>query len=343
MRFKKANPLPEKLLSSFLSSEGMRHSSPVSVETLVSVERHVSSVYQILVQFKDHDERYWIKVSTENSECAVLEYEFLKDANEHFENKSHFSVIKPVAFIENFNAIITLHAAGRPLSEQVKKEMNLLSIFWCDVEKVKKRFYKSGEMLAHLHSNVLPSGENYSVDQLVQYIEVRLQLLLEQSKLDVALYNRIQEYFLKVKSAMSDVDLIRVKSHGDYAPYNILVDGEDLVMFDPAVGQYFASLDNYCSQYEDVVHFYKWCQEMFAPYVSKTLRDELCELFINGYNENSESPVSVDSYAFEAFMLKYKILGVFDTWPSVVSRFMNKNARMNSFEDWFEKIGGARR
>jgi len=71
---------------------------------------------------------------------------------------------------------------------------------------------------------------------------------------------------------------------------------------------------------------------MFRPFVSRRVRNELASLFLQGYNENSEHPVRTTSAAFEVFMLKYKILSMFDTWPSIISMLTNKNARIKAFE-----------
>lgn len=343
MRFKKARPLPNKLITALLSCDEFCQFEPVSIKTIRSVERYVSAIYQVQIQFKQHKALYWVKVHPEQNGCAELEYYFLRDVRERLLNAPGLSVLRPVAYLNEFNAIVTEHSSGVPLSAQVKSTMNIFLSYWRSDKNIKKNFYLCGKLLANLHEQQLSTGECYSSEQLFEYIDVRLKKLLTLSKLDIEFYDRLQMYFNDKKVELSRVNLIRVKTHGDYAPYNVLVSEDELVVFDPAVGRYFGSLDNFCSQYEDIIHFYKWSQDMFSPYVTRRVRDELASLFLQGYNKNSENPVSATSAVFEVFMVKYKILGVFDRWPSIISRLTNKNARVKEFEKWFDQITGTSR
>lgn len=342
MRFKKASPLPKALIAELLNCSNISKHDPVSVIPVRSVERHVSAIHQVEITFKQREASlYWVKVHPENNGCAELEHNFLSDAHDHFLAEPNLSVLKPVAYLKNYNAMVTEHSPGEPLAAQVKNRLNIFSSFLHSDIKIKNNFYMCGKLLAKLHQQRLSNGELYSSEELFKYIDIRLKKLMEQSKLDEEFYNRLQKYFLDIKDELSEVNLIRVKTHGDYAPYNVLVcegaSEDELVMFDPAVGQYFGSLENYCSQYEDVIHFYKWTQEMFSPFVSQRTRDYLCSKFLQGYNENSKNPVDERSIAFEVFMMKYKVLSVFDTWPSLISKLTDKNSRIKAFESWFDE------
>ena len=122
-----------------------------------------------------------------------------------------------------------------------------------------------GKWLAVLHSQALPAEHRYSPEELLEYIEVRLNLLVERSAFDKRLCDRVMAYLLRILPMVPLSDLERVKTHGDYAPYNIIVSGQELVVFDPAVGSYFGRLGNYCARYEDIVHFYNPLKESNLP------------------------------------------------------------------------------
>ena len=336
MRFKTAQPLPKELLRALLACDNLRQLEPVAVETIRSVERHVSAIYQVRIKFRQHNSLYWVKVNPRKNGVAEQEYNFLCNAYDRFVDVPDLAVLHPVAYLKKYDTLVTEHSAGEALSAYVKRRSNYISSLVKNNDDIKHNFYMCGKMLSILHEQQLPESQCYTWEQLFEYIDIRLKWLLKDWGLDTAFYKRMLAYFESKKSELSDVRLVRVKTHGDYAPYNVLVSNNDLVMFDPSVGQYYGSLDNYCSQYEDIVHFYKWSQNMFSPFVSRRTRSELVSRFIDGYNDNSELNVETTSPAFEVFMVKYKLLSVFDVWPSVISKLSSRKTRVKSFKKWFD-------
>lgn len=330
--------MPIELLKALLDCDYIRRLEPISVDTLRSVERHVSAVYQVRIQFRKGHGLYWIKVDPRKSGSSQQEYDFLCNTYKRFRHIPHLTVLQPVAYLKAFDALVTMHSEGKPLSTHVKHGMNMLSADKKSGIKVKHNFYLCGKWLAKLHGQQLDARQYYTWEELFEYIDIRLKWLLADWGLDAVFYERVLAYFDNKRSELSSIRLIRVKTHGDYAPYNVLVTEDGIAVFDPSVGQYFGQLDNYCSQYEDIVHFYKWSQEMYSHFVSRRVRSELVSRFIEGYNDNIDLAVSPASAAFEVFMVKYKTLSVFDTWPSVISKIKSRKARINEFEQWFDKI-----
>jgi len=333
MGFKPAWLACEEITHALWKCPYFRERRALGMQVLQFWSRHVSAMYQVKVVFRNAERLYWIKMS----KSAEEEYRFLQAAYERFEDVPELNVVKPVTYLEDIGALITEHTSGERLSSRIKRRLNRVSAVFGEDEGIKWSCYMCGKWLAVLHSHVLPAGHRYSPEELLEYIKVRLNLLVERSAFDRRLCDRVMAYLLKILPMISLSDLERVKTHGDYAPYNIIVSGQELVVFDPSVGSYFGRLGNYCARYEDIVHFYNHVKELSPHIVSARTRSTLVGCFLQGYNENSRSPVDRSSPGFRAFLLKYKLLGVLNTWPSMSKWLLGENGRAKVFEWWFER------
>jgi hypothetical protein len=283
---------------------------------------------------------YWVKLHSSNPGGALQEFEFLRSSREQFRSLPNLDVVTAVAYLNEFEGLVTEHTSGPLLSSHLKRRSNRISSFVTRNRYICERFYLCGVWLATLHQPQAPGAQYYPREDLLTYVDERLQRLLAGPD-QATLYGQVRSFLERSLAAVSPEDLIRVKTHGDYAPYNVLLRGDDLVVFDPSVGLDFGKLDNYCARYEDVVHFYNWALEMFGQIVSAGTRRELVRRFLEGYNQNAAFPVDPSSAAFRVFWLKYKLFDALDTWPSLMTVLSARDSRIDAFRRWFEQAAGS--
>ncbi len=336
MKFKSRQREFQELFRALLASKYFRDRNAVCGELLQYRNRQVSAVYQVRVGFRNGEGLYWIKVSP----MAQLEYRFLRSVYERFRGVPRLAVVKPVAYLEDCTALIIGHAEGKLLSYRIKRRQNRMAgVLWQD-ERLKEDCYMCGKWLALLHSYHLLENEQYDVQVLIQYIELRLKKLIDKSILEKEFCDRVMRYLFQNLSRLSPNDLVRVKTHGDYAPYNVLVSGNELVVFDPSVGGYFGRLGNFCARHEDIVHFHNFLMDMSPQIVGSQTRRTLAAAFFEGYNDNSDWAVDESSPVFKAFLVKYKLLDAMNNWPSIIHRLIGEKHHGKQFQRWFGKTCG---
>lgn len=310
------------------------------VEFVQSSSRPASNVFQIRVQLDLTPALFWVKVRPAGSlGTGEGEYEFLKRAREAFDRSGELSVPNPVAYLSDFDAVVTEDIDGIPLNRLIKKSLNRLMARFADLDEFERHFKRCGAWLAVLHSHTLPKGEEFDSEILREYVGVRLEQLEANGCLDRAFRDRVMTYLSSLLLGIEPEALVRVWTHGDYAPYNVVVDPERLVVLDPDIGGYFAKLGNYCSRYEDIVHFHRFTQSMSmsSRVIASSVRGQLSATFLQSYAESGGPKLSEGSAAFRAFRLKYELLEVTGMeWPSLLGRLTSRRLRIDRFRKWFE-------
>ena len=207
MKFKSGQVLPKELMHALLNCEYFRERKAACVNLLRLRKRHVSTVYQLRVWLENGERVYWIKVSR----GAEQEYRFLQSAYEQFHDIEQFTVVKPVTYLENFPALITEHTDGELLSSRIKRRLNRVSALIAEDERVRRDCYMCGNWLALLHTYELPSNQQYDLEELIKYVDVRLKRLVDRSGLEKDFCERVLAYLLQILSMVPPEDLVRVR------------------------------------------------------------------------------------------------------------------------------------
>jgi len=339
VRFRTPEPLSERLLEAVKDCLSGKGREPISIEVVRSTKRHVSQVHQVRVCFRSEPAPvlYWVKLHSDNPGGALEEFAFLSNAREKFRSLPMLDVVTAVAYLDEFDALVTEHTSGPLLSSHVKRHANRISSLVTDQHSLQKHFHLCGVWLATLHQPHESGAQYYPREDLLEYVDERLRRLLSEPD-QASLYDRVKDFLERSLAETPSEDLVRVKTHGDYAPYNVLLRGDDLVVFDPSVGLDFGRLENYCARYEDVLHFYNWTSYMFGQIVSDGTRRELVRQFLEGYNQNAAFLVDPSSTAFRIFWLKHKLFDALDTRSLQVTVLSSRNSRVSRFRKWFEQV-----
>ena len=160
---------------------------------------------------------------------------------------------------------------------------------------------------------------------------------LAREKIDKALYLRVIDTVSQITSVSNTGDFFRVRTHGDYAPYNILVSKDGLTVLDPIADAMFGRMDNYCSRYEDIVHFFSFVEEMSSTLISKKKKGQFLAAFREGYLKASGFDFDVQSDVFLGYLIKYRLLRALDGRASFLSRIIGEYGRLAHFKRNFDR------
>jgi hypothetical protein len=109
VRFRTPKPLSERLLEAVKDCLSGKGREPISIEVVRSTKRHVSQVHQVRVCFRSEPEPvlYWVKLHSDNPGGALEEFEFLSNAREKFRSLPMLDVVTAVAYLDEFDALVT--------------------------------------------------------------------------------------------------------------------------------------------------------------------------------------------------------------------------------------------
>lgn len=324
----------QKVSEALLAAEYFTERNAESVELLKASSRWVSDLYFVSVDFRfGRRGKYWIKIHPD----AENEYIFLKKTYDHLSDYPSLSIVRPVAHLEGVDGVVTEHASGEILSDMILRKLNRMRSLSHNGPQVQDYMYGCGKWLAALHSDRLSGHEAFRVEELLEYISERIEMLVQAGAIRREMAGRILRAMEKEVPLVHSDDLIRMRTHGDFAPYNVLVYESELVVHDCDAAGYFRGLENYCPRYDDLVRFFGFTLEMSKVIVSKRVRRTLAGEFLRGYNDHTNLTVVRSSSAFKLFELKYRLLGIFDV-SSNVSRLIGKRGRAALFRRWFTEI-----
>lgn len=333
--------LPVDLERALLADDYFSERGAARVELLHSSARPFSTVHRVRVQMEAGARCFWIKLHTDRSfGSCEHEHRYLRGAADLFEREPGLSIVKSVAYLEALGALVTEDAPGTPLSSLVKRHLNRVSGLLGDrKEEIRRHCYRCGEWLAVLHSRTLPRSQLYERERLARYVDERLERLVEASELDAPFRTRVSTSLERILARVEDEDLVRVMTHGDYAPYNVMVTADALTGLDPDIGGDFRRLDNFCPRYDDLAHFHGFVLGMSGSIVSLRTRRILASLFLEGYRARSGVEIDETSAAFQAFVLKYRLLETLEAAAaSRLRRLPWRRRPVRAFRRWFERV-----
>lgn len=332
-------PLAPELVDALLGCDYFAARRASRVELVWASDRPVSNVHQVRVWLEPEPRLFWVKTySTDSPGGAEREYRFLRDTHAAFRGHEQLGVIRAVAYVPEVEAVVTEHSDGVPLATLIRRSLNRISAPFSDGEKFERHLERCGSWLAVLHSAALPESEAFDVAVLQEYVDVRLQALEREAAIGPEFRRRVAAHLESLTLRFEPEALRRVRTHGDYGPYNVLASEDRLVGMDPGVGSYLTQLDRRCSRYEDIAHFHVFTRAMSSPLIAGEVRRRLAATFLRSYAAAAGVAVAERSAAFRAFELKWELLEVTGmAWPSLLGRLTSRRARLARFRRWFER------
>ncbi|MEA2783092.1 MAG: hypothetical protein QOK29_4636 [Rhodospirillaceae bacterium] len=277
--------------------------------------RGATLAHRVEVAFAQHSKPYWVKLYLVNAADASKEWRFLNEARERPGDGVGLRMPVPVAHLDNFAALVTEHVEGEMLSRRIDDVLHGA----LPDPGLEKATYDgcrmTGKWLATLHGRRMAAGLDHPVQALIRDIEARARRAGQVGRISESFADRVIELACGLARQIGPEDLVRVWTHGDYAPFNIILADRAVVALDPSFEESIDCLGNYCSRYEDLARFCVCIGG--SPTDTGTLqRARMLSQFAGGYNGQAERKMDTASAAFAAFRLKYRLQALIDWWPA---------------------------
>lgn len=155
--------------------------------------------------------------------------------SDKFQCSDQFNVVKPLFVLSDKSMLVTKEVVGEDLHQL------LIDFDWLFASKkifqhLRYKIHNAGAWLHYFHSiQSSPSrDEIYSIDDLVEYMDVRLKILTEERKrhFPEIYQKRIHNFIEKHRQLVSENELKVNLSHSDFNPGNIIVNGDSVTVLD---------------------------------------------------------------------------------------------------------------
>jgi hypothetical protein len=171
--------------------------------------------------------------STEVLQQVKTDYQTLIHYNDKFKESNVFDVVKPLFFLPDPHVLVTLEASGKTLSDTICSGCNILASEE-QLQRAMQYSTRAGAWLRYFQSLENSQSEFYSVDTLIEYMNIRLKILTEDSRRHFApsYLTRIIDYIGKNRKSVTTEELYIKPSHNDFNLGNIIVQNERVTALD---------------------------------------------------------------------------------------------------------------
>lgn len=247
--------------------------------------------------FQSNPEKYLARLATEFTASRRL--------HEALGNAKEFGVIKPVAYYPEYLAMVTEEAPGAPLSTVIISDGKL----WPSTDKLARlatHCRRAGQALAAIQ-RATREASRYDPSELIEYIDVRMQRLLESKRVPFSAADR-RQILRFLEAAIPAIPLEQLGTsgcHGDYAPFNLLASADKITVADFTmfkIGSVYNDLTYFCHRLEGYLH-----KPIYRPQTIRRLQDE----FLRGYTEASgcagRERRTAEDLLFKIFWIKHVV------------------------------------
>jgi hypothetical protein len=241
-------------------------------------------------------EHYWLKSYSGKPDDALAEWSFLQSPV----CAGSYRLVEAVAYVRSLDAVVTRHAEGERLSDLLPR----------DPQRALAAVRDAGAWLGTLHRTERGDRSIHPRDSLIEDIVRRAGAL----RLDL----RQTIPAIEARAAATPAtDLLRVRTHGDYGPFNILVRADGGTIIDPSFEPSVARLENDCTRHEDYARFLTCITalETIPPEQKERAEAE----FRSGYTGTAGVDPTI-SPALGLLRAKYGLQALLDGWPGFVAQ-----------------------
>lgn len=224
------------------------------------------------------------------------EFEIMHALAERWRDSPDYGVPAPIAFYGDIPAIVTLEAKGRPLRERYRTSGRLLSQPWAR-ENLRQCALRCGAWLRDFQTATSKGKQDFNADELLDYCETRIQLLLEQpgSGFSSSLASRLVDAMQR--TALTIFEGVETSGrHNDFASHNIISFGHTIKVID------FSMFDHGPIAY-DCCNFWLELEMLKLDWTySNGFLTELQRSFLKGYGN-----IAPHDPAFELARVRYSL------------------------------------
>jgi serine/threonine protein kinase len=161
------------------------------------------------------------------------EFQVAKYWYDKFGDSQNFRVVKPVFVIPEKYISVTEESHGKDLFQLVLDEARFV-LPKNKLAQLSRYMYNTGAWLRYKQSILSEKDERYSIDDLTEYMDVRLKILIDDKRRRFPgdYREKVLNYLQDKKTQIGEAERLVTISHSDFNPSNILVDGDVVTVLD---------------------------------------------------------------------------------------------------------------
>lgn len=297
------------------ASELWPQAPPQDFQIVRHAARPYSNVYRLRLDDRQTPRFIYVKILAPRKKSPADPEKYLTRLTTEFEagrglstalgHEQEIAIIKPVAYYPELLAMVSEEAPGESLAALINRDGKL----WPAADKLEqlaKHCRRAGKALAAIQQATVAVGR-FDPAELLEYIDARLQRLLESRQTPFAAADRRQiiKFLQSALAAIPHEQLGLAGAHSDYAPFNLLATPEKITVAD-------FTMFKRGSVYNDLTYFYHRLEgylhkPTFRPPTIRRLQEE----FLTGYAEVSGSRKAgehvADDLLFKVFWIKHVV------------------------------------
>jgi aminoglycoside phosphotransferase (APT) family kinase protein len=290
---------------------------PENFQIVRHLPRPYSNVYRLLLLTRQAPLRHFVyaKILAPGAKLRsnpekylsrlATEFDVGQRLHEKLRCEKEFAIVKPIVCYPEFLAIVSEEAPGEPLANLIVREAKL----WPDAGKLPQLVQhcrRAGQALAAMQK-VTTDGSQFKPAELVEYVDVRLQRLLESRRTPFSSADR-QQIIKFLESAIPQIPAAQLGmcgAHGDYAPFNVLAASEkitvtDFTMFKP--GSVYNDLTYFYHRLEGYLH-----KPVFRPATIRNLQNAFLEGYVEAMGKTRQEWRVAGDLLFRIFLIKHVV------------------------------------
>lgn len=238
----------------------------------------------------------------------------------HFSDSHRFRVVRPVLDMPERSITVTEESTGENLFQILLQSAHLLA-GTTKSQQLDKQVFMVGEWLNFKQQKMLIPNKNYNLNELVDYVNVRLEKLLEDPRrqFPAGLSPKVRNYFQEQISQVPENELLVTVNHSDFNPGNILIKNDIVTVLDfgrLVDGSYLLDVSKLYFQLELLT---------FKPQFSKSTIRRIQQMLLSGFG---------DANATEKMMFKLLLIRHILTHLANITRFWKFNLPERLYNTW---------
>ncbi|MEW6096850.1 MAG: hypothetical protein AB1567_10050 [bacterium] len=233
-----------------------------------------------------------------------IDFEMAKSLYQEFKKYPGYSTIKPIAVFPQYLAVVSEEIQGENLAKILEKE----AMFYPTLNTLKtlSSYLNGCGKWLRIFQKITQKEKNgkLNLDSIIEYVDIRMKKMADNPnvKFSKILREEVIKYFEKQKRCIKDSDLIISGIHGDFAPVNIIIDGDRIICSD-------FNMSMYGSTYHDLTRFYHQLQLfLYKPIFRPKTILRLQKSFLGGYGVELDI---ISQPIFKLFMIQHVICHYF--------------------------------
>lgn len=202
--------------------------------------------------------RVWLKSYRRGGDDALREYQFLCRAQDALQGAAALGVPEPIAHLEPATIVLG-DVSGRPMREVLAHGSD------ADCEMAVRR---CAQWLAAVHG-VGQDTSTFDMGLAARFVADGWDGLADRA--------------VSLSQAARPCDRVSVITHGDFAPHNVIIAGEQVVVLDPSFHDEFGRREGRCSRHEDLARFWVSLRGLTPADHRSQRRRALAAAFLEAY------------------------------------------------------------